>query len=194
MSYLHNEICRYESTRTFPDQVVYLRFGWNVKNFARNLLIVAGSTQRGVNWQRTQRLPFVGGEGGEGGWSTVNSGRICREVEICRWEGGEGRGRGGQLTINWGRNPWRLWKDYLWQCWSWGSIDNQLGKDPQRLLQTLELTVDWPPRSTLSEVILPKSLQILPKLIVIDPTGSTLSEVILPKSLWILPKLIVDRP
>ena len=76
-----------------------------------------------------------------------------------------------------------------------------------------------PPRSTLSKVILPKSLQILFKLSVdwppdqhcqrwsfqslcrsfsswvsIDPPRSTLSEAILPKSLWILSKLSVDRP
>ena len=35
----------------------------------------------------------------------------------------------GQL----GNDPQRLWKYYLWQCWSWGSIDGQLGKDPWRL-------------------------------------------------------------
>ena len=45
-------------------------FGWNVKNFAQNLLIVPRSTCR---WG--------------GGQSTVNSERICREVEICRWGG-----------------------------------------------------------------------------------------------------------
>ena len=52
-------------------------FGWNVKNFAQNLLIIPGSTWRGQ--------------------STVNSERICREVEICRW-GGEGRGVDQQST------------------------------------------------------------------------------------------------
>ena len=44
-------------------------FGWNVKNFAQNLLIGPRSTWkgRGVNQQQTQRLSFVGGEGGRRG-------------------------------------------------------------------------------------------------------------------------------
>ena len=50
-----------------------------------------------------------------------------------------------------------------------------------------------PPGSALSEVILPKSLQILSKLSVDQtPPGSALSEAFLPKSLWILSKLSVN--
>ena len=44
-------------------------FGWNVKNFAQNLLICPGSTQKG----RGSMTPNL-------------------EVVICRWEGREGRG------------------------------------------------------------------------------------------------------
>ena len=42
-----------------------MRFGWNVKNFAQNLLIIPRSTQRaGQSTANSERLTFVGGEGG----------------------------------------------------------------------------------------------------------------------------------
>ena len=51
-------------------------FGWNVKNFAPNLLIVPRSTWRGCqSTANSERLTFAsgeGGEGGEGGQSTTN--------------------------------------------------------------------------------------------------------------------------
>ena len=56
-----------------------------------------GGEGRGGHWQWTQRLSFVGGEGGEGmGVNQQSSQRRSAEVEICRWEG---RG-GGRLTAN----------------------------------------------------------------------------------------------
>ena len=45
-------------------------------------------------------------------------------------------GVGGSIDTQLGKDPQRLWKDHLCQCWSWGgggSIDTQLGKDLQRL-------------------------------------------------------------
>ena len=44
-----------------------MQFGWNVKNYAQNLLIIPRSTWKGVNQQSTQRG--------------------SAEVEICRWGG-----------------------------------------------------------------------------------------------------------
>ena len=87
----------------------------------------------GVDWQSSQRrsaerLKFVGGEGGEGregGWSTVKSERICREVEICRCGG-----MGG------GVDRWSTWKGSVKTLQGLplttlilggGSIDGQLG-------------------------------------------------------------------
>ena len=62
-------------------------------------------------------------------------------------------------------------------------IDGELGKLTKVYTHPFQGDC-WlnPPRSTLAEVILTKSLQILSKLTVVGPQGSTLSEVILPKS------------
>ena len=75
------------------------------EEFAQNLLIVPDQ-HGGVDQQRTQRLSFVGGGGGQ---SALNSERMCREVEICRWGG-----RGG------------------------GSINSELREDPQTLELTVD--------------------------------------------------------
>ena len=44
-------------------------------------------------------------------------------------------GEGGSIDTQLGKDLRRLWKDCLWQCWSWGggSLNTQLGKDLQRL-------------------------------------------------------------
>ena len=86
-------------------------FGWNVKNFAQNLLISPRSTQKG-------------------GQSTVKSERICREVEICRWGGRGGEGEGGRSTVK----SEKICREVEICRWGGrggegGSIDSQLGKD-----------------------------------------------------------------
>ena len=113
---------------------------------------------------------FLGGEerGGEG----RGGGSIDTQLGSCDFLGvEEGRGgEGGSIDTQLGKDPQRLWKDHLCQCWSWGgggvdqhstwkgstktlegicknfwriasanadpwrgSINTQLGKDPQRL-------------------------------------------------------------
>ena len=102
-----NEICRSESTGTFPAQ------GCFGEEFARKPLIVPGLTRRG-------------------GRSTLNLERIRKDYGRITSDNADPRG--GSIDTQLGKDPQRLWKDRLWQCWSWGgSIDAQLGKDPQRL-------------------------------------------------------------
>ena len=86
-------------------------FGWNVKNFAQNLLISPRSTQKR-----------------RGGQSTANS-----EVVICRWGGRGEEGWGGQSMVNLERireDFGRITSDNVGLG---GSMDGQLGKDLQRL-------------------------------------------------------------
>ena len=129
---------------------------------------------------------------GEGGQLTVISGSICREVEICRWGGRGGQGR----WVNW-QSTWEgsaktlkgfpltmliLWGRVNWQSTWEGSAKTLeglpltmliLGEQQSTPKSADPLWVDcqsnFRPGSTLSEVILPKSLQILPKLIVNQP-------------------------
>ena len=94
-------------------------------------------TDGGVDRHSTWKLSFLrwGGRGGEGRGGGVDR-HSTWKLSFLRWggRGGEGRG-GGLIDTQLGKDPQRLWKDNLWQCWSWmgGSIDTQLGKDPQRL-------------------------------------------------------------
>ena len=90
-------------------------------------------------------------------WLTVNLGRISKDFARITsdsvdpqgvnwqstWEGSTKTLQGLPLTVlilrgsidsQLGKDPWRLCKDYLWQCWYWGVlINSQLGKDQQRL-------------------------------------------------------------
>ena len=67
-----------------------------------------------------------------GGQSTVNLVRICKDFARITSDNVD---PGGSIDGQLGKDPWRLCKDYLWQCSSQGggSINSQLGKDPQRL-------------------------------------------------------------
>ena len=83
-----------------------------------------------------------------GGWLTVNLGRICKDFARITSDSVD---PGGSIDSQLRKDLWRLCKDYLWQCWSWGSwltvinlgrigkhfamgvsIDSQLRKDPWR--------------------------------------------------------------
>ena len=77
-------------------QVVW--FGWNVKNFAQNLLIGPGST-RGRRSTLNSGKKVVGGEGGEG------RGVIDTQLrkKSCR-RGGRG-GEGGSIDTQLGKDP-----------------------------------------------------------------------------------------
>ena len=71
-----------------------------------------------------------GGRGGEGVQSTVNSERICREVETCRW-GGRG-GVGGSINSQLGEGSVKIFEGLpltMFILGGGGSIDNQLGKE-----------------------------------------------------------------
>ena len=92
-----------------------------------------------------------------GGQLTINLGRIHKD--FGRSTSNSVDPGGGSIDSQHGKDPWRLWKDYLWQCWSLGnqltinlgrihedfgritsdsvdpegSINSQLGKDLQTL-------------------------------------------------------------
>ena len=91
-----------------------------------------------------------------GGWSTLNLERICKDfgriasdnvdpgdqstlnLERIHKDFGsitsDNVDHGGLINTQPGKDPQRLWKHYLWQCWWWGwGQSTQLGKDLQRL-------------------------------------------------------------
>ena len=113
-----------------------VNFGRICEDFAR---ITSDSVDPGgwstVNLGRIHkdfgRITFDSVDPGWVGWLTVNLGRIHKDFARITSDSVD---PGGWSTVNLGRIH-RLWKDYIWQCWSWvgGLIDSQLRKDPQRL-------------------------------------------------------------
>ena len=120
----NNEICRYESIRTFPGSSC-LRFGWNVKNFAQNLLIVPDQ------------------HGGKGeGWSTVNSKVFADPSQVDCW-------LTPSPSINIVRgNPSKVFADPSQvDCWltPQGSTLSEVILPKSSWIHS-KLIVNWPPR------------------------------------------------
>ena len=118
---------------------------------------------------------------------------------------------GGSIDTTLGKDPQQLWKDHLWQCWSWGLINTPLGKDLQQLWKdqfwqcwswgvggSIDTPLGKDPQQPSWVSIDPPKIKIVrgnPSKVVADPFQvecqstlpiSTLSEVILPKLLQIL--------
>ena len=53
------------------------------------------------------------------GWLMVNLERICEDFARITSHNVD---PGGSIYNQLGKDPWRLCKDYLWQCWSWGGV------------------------------------------------------------------------
>ena len=106
----------------------------------------------GVNWQSTWKGSMKTLQGLPltmlilGGQSTVNLERICKD--FARITSDNVDPGGGQLTVNLERILWRLCKDYLWQCWSWGVNQQSTWKGSKGLCkdylwQCWSWGVDW---------------------------------------------------